>query len=466
MQMGVMLDDLYLTKICNSTAPAQPELTVTPGASGAISCSGTVTVPATDVDGNATGTVAKVEILRQKQKNMKLEYNENPWEPVFSRENVLPGDELTFTDATATEGLYIYKAVASNAYGSGMERKVVTVIGEDIPAAVSGVAVDRLDGNSVSVSWTAPEKGMNGGYISPENLKYVLELNDDYGFRELEGEYTGTCYTVSIPTSDAKSPFSVTIRPYNTTGTGDNAKTTVFTSGNPYTLPFHDSFYLDKNNLEGLPVWICPQVDYRSWMLMSDMSQDGDNYCSVVYMGKSHTTLDMLSSEIDFSDASNAYVEFWYYLEPQYGNPILQTVVSVDYGEWMPVGEEMHLATAGGENPQWKEVKVPLATYDGEKNVRVGLRATSTTPYDMLLIDNFTVDQGWTGVDDAVLTAPMAIAKRGDIFVSGYAQEVRIYNLSGMEVSVFSLEGEKLISVAPGIYIVNMDGTSMKLLVK
>lgn len=100
-------------------------------------------------------------------------------EEILAKENVQPGEKITLNDNVPHDGLYTYKAYASNSEGSGEETIAQLYLGEDVPDAVTNIQLAKqANGRDCIISWTAPQKGVEGGYI-PENLKYeIVRLPD------------------------------------------------------------------------------------------------------------------------------------------------------------------------------------------------------------------------------------------------------------------------------------------------
>lgn len=99
---------------------------------------------------------------------------------VFTKNKLAPGENVTFTETLPQNALYTYKVYASNNVGVGEEVVAQIYAGEDIPDVVTDIQIkSNPSGKQCLISWKAPRKGLEGGYI-PRNLTYdVLRFPDN-----------------------------------------------------------------------------------------------------------------------------------------------------------------------------------------------------------------------------------------------------------------------------------------------
>lgn len=101
-------------------------------------------------------------------------------EEIFTKEDAQPSEKVTFSDNVSSDALYTYKAYATNSEGNGEETIRQLYLGEDIPDAVTNIQLAvQANSRDCIISWTAPKKGVEGGYI-PAQLKYeIVRLPDN-----------------------------------------------------------------------------------------------------------------------------------------------------------------------------------------------------------------------------------------------------------------------------------------------
>jgi hypothetical protein len=143
-------------------APAAPtNLTATAGDMGALTAEISWTNPAETFAGDPLTDLTEVNVYRG---GVLIHTVASP----------TIGGAQTYTDNDiSAAGTYSYSVQGVNAAGGGPAAAVSVYIGEDVPAAPGDVTL-VADGNDGFVTWTAPTEGLNGGYLSGDNLTYTV----------------------------------------------------------------------------------------------------------------------------------------------------------------------------------------------------------------------------------------------------------------------------------------------------
>lgn len=159
---GEVFSDIYI-RSSNPKAPDAPkgEFVFSDEARerGAV----TFTVPTVTFDGTAlSGTVRAVLAVDGVVTTNQLQ-------------NLAPGAKASFNEITLKPGLHKFSITLYNDYGAGLSGDFDAYAGEDIPAAVTDIKTEVSPrGDKVTVSWTAPTIGAEGGYIDASQLKYKV----------------------------------------------------------------------------------------------------------------------------------------------------------------------------------------------------------------------------------------------------------------------------------------------------
>ncbi len=99
---------------------------------------------------------------------------------------------MSWVDENPTDGINTYYVLAANDKGNGVIDSIRCYMGIDVPGAVGNIMLEK-NGTGVDISWTAPEKGANNGYIGTEGLSYkITRLPDSVVVAE---NVTDTKYT-------------------------------------------------------------------------------------------------------------------------------------------------------------------------------------------------------------------------------------------------------------------------------
>lgn len=247
------------------SSPAAPEgLTLTPAPDGSNSCVLTWTCPATTFNRQTLDKLAHATIYRD-------------GEVIGTTENVAPGKEASYTDTDAATGIHIYKVTLSNADGEeGMFAIASSFVGTDVPAAPTDVKATVADGNTIVVTWTAPDKGLNGGFFRTDDLKYKVVRNDGVTIAEATAETT-----VTDKIEGAYRGYSYTVTALNGAGEGGSAVSNTAATGTIGELPLSTPF--DNEN------------EFYTWTV-TDADADGNTWLMGNKWGAGRTGAEIYST--------------------------------------------------------------------------------------------------------------------------------------------------------------------------
>lgn len=221
-----------------------------------------------------------------------------------------PGQPVSFDVTVPKQGAHVFQFTATNGEGCGRPVTIHKWIGLDVPEAVGNLECHNTDNTHAQLTWTAPTKGVHGGYLDPEHLRYMVI--DSEG-TVVAVELTGTSCEVS------KSGSRLTARTYSVIAMTDGEPGLSATSnrvyfGNRYKVPY--STYFDT------------QSEFDLWYVM-DANDDGStwNYETynryVFYNYHKYNQADdwlfsapiRLSAEQYYDLSSNVAAEMTYYRE-------------------------------------------------------------------------------------------------------------------------------------------------------
>lgn len=212
----------------NENAPAKvQDLKATPDMTGSMKSTLTWTNPSLQWN--------KKELTDLKEVQIYKDGSETPAAtlPAEGKE----GQEMSWTDETPNAGINTYYVVPCNEFGKGIKDSISVFVGEDVPGAVGNIVV-KNNGESVTVTWDAPEYGMNGGYVNPDGLKYtIIRYPDEI---EIAKDQTETTFTDT--NLGNQQCYYYTIQTSNVTGVGETTETEKFIAGAAYTTPVKFNF--------------------------------------------------------------------------------------------------------------------------------------------------------------------------------------------------------------------------------
>lgn len=98
---------------------------------------------------------------------------------VSSTGSAKPGAHVSLPQ-TLSRGQYKVVVTTTNAAGEESERAVLSLwVGNDSPAAVSGLTLKRTSANGLSLSWNAVSKGAHGGHLDASKVTYKVVRHPD-----------------------------------------------------------------------------------------------------------------------------------------------------------------------------------------------------------------------------------------------------------------------------------------------
>lgn len=144
---------------------------------------------------------------------------------------------MSWVDENPTDGINTYYVLAANDKGNGVIDSIRCYMGIDVPGAVSNIMLEK-NGTGVNISWDAPEKGANNGYIGTEGLSYkITRLPDSVVVAE---NVTDTKYTDN--TLGEQQSYSYTVQAVNAKGAGAIATSNPILAGAALKTPVSLTF--------------------------------------------------------------------------------------------------------------------------------------------------------------------------------------------------------------------------------
>ena len=77
-------------------------------------------------------------------------------------------------DVTVSGGKTPFVIFVKNKAGESKRTIVKKWIGKDVPLQPEGIKLTLDTKSKVTLTWTAPTKGKNGGYVNPSDLRYKI----------------------------------------------------------------------------------------------------------------------------------------------------------------------------------------------------------------------------------------------------------------------------------------------------
>lgn len=404
------IDNIGIAEVSSAVPGAVSNLTVTPAERGGMSATIAFTAPESDSKGNKLSDPIDIKIYRNQSA-----------EPLHEFPAVAPGSKLTWTDTDFPESdFYTYRVVGFSEAGEGSSTEASAFVGVDVPGAVGNLkAIEHADG-SVSLSWTAPETGANGGWFDNSNISYRVLRSNDAAMVYNGPETSATDNTLRLSRQELMyylvTPYAGEVKgQYNNTPLNG-----VF--GPAIKAPMTESF--PGADIANYP-WVSESDGPQYlWTLESNgvnpstPDQNGDLGLAMFISNESTTgiTGEFSSPKVSISGLEKPMLSFWFYHAQGSGeSEILTLKIKTDGNEFEPV-EGFSIARDNGTTG-WTRYLVDLAPYKSAAWLRLMFVSTATGSGN-ILIDNISIDES-RGVDVAVTS--LAASRR---VAAGYPAEI------------------------------------------
>lgn len=397
-QYFLHLDDISVEEGPAMASPGVPTaLSATPG-QNASDVIVKFTAPAADLYGNALNELNSVQITRDGTEVKTL----------TAADGLTIGQEMSWTDTDVPAGKHTYSVTGKNGSGAGNPATTEVFAGLDTPMPVTGVTHTTADGKNATITWTAPETGVNGGSLAYETLKYTVK--DRHGVT-VTTDVEGTSTVIAVNTADGQQSQFYTVYAMNSTGSSEGTSSDFITYGEAYKDAYAESFAGGKNPTT--KDWIMRVINpspydngfYGRYFAYSHnpndkdrgpkpAAQDGDGGMLVAYTDFIDVEARMISPKINVSGLKNPVLSFWFY---HYYNPDLENGFSTEKetmqveayvdGEYRMLTSKPILLING---TGWYRYDLPLKEAVGAKDFQIAFRTHNYISYDMH-VDNITV---------------------------------------------------------------------------
>lgn len=201
-------------------------------------------------------------------------------------------------------------AVVANSAGKSPEGSITVFSGIDYPRQVLNPMLEVTDDGFATISWDAPDGGVNNGYIDPEKLTYDVVRWPD-GVKVVTGTKS-TSFSEQLPGTLTRYHYEITS--YCDGNKGETGVTPSVVSGDPLKLPFdrelggEDWFNLctvsdlDGNGCTWYELYgtsACylhlgePGFVADDWMILPPVYLEAGNYYLETEVTNDHTDIDL-----------------------------------------------------------------------------------------------------------------------------------------------------------------------------
>lgn len=383
---------ISIEKGAEPTAPAAvTDFSVIPGLKGANWALVKFNAPAVAVNGSALTENMNINVLRN-------------GEVIKTFEDVAPSVMTSFKDETAAAGFNTYQIVASNTSGAGLKSEKITVyVGFDVPTPVDEVKTTDL-GNKIELSWEpVGSKGLNGGYVDPNQVDYLVydvEYQEFMGMLfpvigELRDSVRNNTFSqIEINTNEGEQGYTeFVVITKNEVGEGGQTNAALWT-GAPYELPWFENFAGKSFH---------SMFDYDNLSLyISENASDEDGVALKAMAAEEAGAAFLATGKIDMKGAANPTLLF------DVKNFATASTLSI-VGQKSDGTLATLLDNVAGTSTEYTTVKVSLAGVKDNNYNRFYFNFNFGNLTDSILIDNIKIVDLYEHDVEVSLTAPTSI---------------------------------------------------------
>ncbi len=301
------------------------------------------------------------------------------------------GASVTKTVTVPADGSIRFKVTTANSFGSSPKAIVTKYVGYDTPEAIESVKLnaDEKTGK-VTLSWSAPKVGLNGGYVG--ELKYdVVRYPDSV---TVAAGLADTVFTETLSATELKA-YSYGVIAINGTKRGAETTSSKAVIGPAIVPPYENTFDGDAFDLMTI---VDANNDGRTWFLYNYYGADAHARCQ--YNGSLDADDWLLTPTLKLEagkeyvvsfDASNYLSYYTERIEVKYGNGSDPTAYKGVILEPTELTSDAYT--------KFSKAIIP----DADEEIKIGFHSMSDADMYYLKLDNIKVSEG------SALTAPDSV---------------------------------------------------------
>lgn len=388
--VNMVLDNISLDVYAAFEGPdSVSDVSVKAGEKGALTNTLSFKTPSTTYHGGVLGAITHVDV-----------YRNGSAKPVKVFENPKTGETLSWTDADVSQGSVTYRIVAFNDKGQGKEALITNWVGLDMPSNVTNLKVKMNSDNKAVVTYDQVSGvGKHGGYVDPDQVKYVLcrynEYNWDNHWEAVTDSTTGFTLTdesFDVSYGERQQYVDYLLVAANSAGTSDGAGAGIVL-GEPYERPYTESF--KDGAIENKP-WTLSASSYNyawnavtgSGLAVKPYDNDG-GMLQFKYIQDESNTQVIMGPRVSLAASKAAELSFFMYhgFEAEEGDLTLNVWTNYDDEGWKKTADVEYNNGSDG----WSRFSLPLRS--DARDVQIAFGAHAADASAAIYIDHIKIDE-------------------------------------------------------------------------
>lgn len=379
-----------------------------------------------------------------------------------------PGHSTEAKFTSPVTGNCIFTVITANDFGHSLPANVSTWVGMDTPLKVENCVLTN-DNSTLTLSWTLPEKGINGGYVDPELTRYIIDRGP-YDTNVAEA-HEGTTFTEKLDFTGV-NPVLYRITPFVDDKVGEPELSNSILVGEYMEPPFAEDFTDPFRSMVFKTITSYNPDDVAGWMYNFDA---GMIICEWPWSSNDHdawfiSAPILLEADKYYQVKTTLRSEGMYNHDTQEYDDVYAGVLSLHLGS-EPTVESMATGIIAPFEITCKDFKV----YESDKftvqstgTYHIGYHMSGRRSIYYAFLQRLEVEPvDGSGIADANAESKFAVQLSGNLLA--------IDNPSCCNVSVTAIDGRTItttsdahatVNLAPGIYIASDGCRSAKIAVK
>lgn len=438
-------------------SPARPSgISATPGVQGELKARVDFTFPTLDVSGNPLPADTRIRAVIAGDN--KVVANGKPGDRSYATVNTHQGDNrLSITLSIGEKNSPVGYV---NVYTGVVKPLGVTNMGY--------LPLDNMMG--VTVAWTEVTKGVDGGYVDPNDITYRVLRMEQTSFTTtwkpvIEG-LTDTMYTYEMEADEPQQLLRIGVVAVNAAGESDDMAVASLVAGTPYTLPMEDNFAEAGDEGAKYAPYINYRIDssYTSSFIFVTPEELGSEFADEEGFYFAASGQDGAKARLGLPCFATTDCGAEFSLTALCGNGFAPISVWVDCADFRAPIQVGTMPSEGGLVT--KTFRLPEST-DRKQWVQVLVDGTITNG-DMLAMRGFSVKPVAAGVAATAEDNLKAVGGKGqlDIYAPAGAR-LEVFTAAGaLAARLEKASGHDTVLLPAGVYLVKCGENTLKIFVK
>lgn len=456
--------NLTIVEGASAAVPAAvSNLKAVPDISGKFNVDISFNAPEKDLAGVSINDIEKIELYRF---GTLIKTFESPQ----------PGEQISYTDNLPGAGEVTYTVYSYNDNGRSPEASVSAIVGFDAPLPVAQVTLERTDvTGQIIATWDEVSADVNGKKFAPGDVTYTIKALKDESMKTVATGLTTLSYTYQ-----AASPGTQEMAQFTVFAVADGVMSEGTTSGmEPVGTPY-DGINEGFANAQTHYIWGYRPIADGAVELWDDnedpdiQSITGDNGL-IGIASKDFGGVTIVSGMVSLKSIFDPVLSFYTFNldnspdDPAWAdnNAVIVTLKTVDGTQVSGYSTILDSTVNEVCNREmgWHQVIIPLDAY-ADKTIIFELSGITRSFIYTIFDDLYVGPRTPSGVSSIAGDETAINVNGGNITISNSTgKHVSVYTINGM-VMYDGVTTGTTVTVAQGVYIVKVDGTATKVMVK